>query len=136
MSEVVRIGDGVYRVVANDRAEIVYVASEASGTWSFANGRTFFEPAPAAPSRSRRARADVVQPLAAPMPATVIKVLVEPGSVVRKGDTVVVLEAMKMELPLRATADAAVTAVHCREGQLVQPQAVLVEFTSRGEGSP
>ncbi len=33
------------------------------------------------------------------MPATVLKVLVQPGSVVKKGDTVVILEAMKMELP-------------------------------------
>jgi 3-methylcrotonyl-CoA carboxylase alpha subunit len=62
------------------------------------------------------------------MPATVIKVLVAPGVAVRKGDTVVVLEAMKMELPIRATSDATVKAVHCREGELVQPDAVLVEF--------
>ncbi len=35
---------------------------------------------------------------------------------------------MKMELPLRASADAVVVAVHCREGELVQPDAVLVEL--------
>ncbi len=33
-----------------------------------------------------------------------------------------------MELPLRAPADATIKAVHCREGELVQPDAVLVEF--------
>jgi 3-methylcrotonyl-CoA carboxylase alpha subunit len=62
------------------------------------------------------------------MPATVIKVLVAPGSVVKKGDTVIVLEAMKMELPIRAPGDATVTAVHCREGELVQPDTVLIEL--------
>jgi biotin carboxyl carrier protein len=36
---------------------------------------------------------------------------------------------MKMELPLRAAADATVKAVHCRDGELVQPDAVLVEMT-------
>ena len=62
------------------------------------------------------------------MPATVVKVLVKPGDRVAKGDTVVVLEAMKMELPVRALGDAVVAAVRCREGELVQADATLVEF--------
>jgi 3-methylcrotonyl-CoA carboxylase alpha subunit len=62
------------------------------------------------------------------MPATVIKVLVQPGATVKKGDTVVILEAMKMEWPVRSPADATVKAVRCREGDLVQPDAVLVEL--------
>jgi acetyl/propionyl-CoA carboxylase alpha subunit len=66
--------------------------------------------------------------ITAPMPATVVKVVVKPGDAVHKGDVVVLLEAMKMELPLRADADATVAAVHCREGELVQGEAVLVEF--------
>jgi biotin carboxyl carrier protein len=63
------------------------------------------------------------------MPATVIKVLAKTGAHVKKGDTLVVLEAMKMELPIRATGDAVVTAVHCSEGELVQADAVLVELS-------
>ena len=43
------------------------------------------------------------------------------NGIVKKGDTVVLLEAMKMELPIRAPADATVRAVNCREGALVQP---------------
>ena len=62
------------------------------------------------------------------MPATVIRVNVQPGDPVKKGDVIVLLEAMKMELPLRAPADATVSAVNCREGELVQGEAVLVEF--------
>ena len=62
------------------------------------------------------------------MPATVIKVLVSPGVAVQKGDTLMLLEAMKMELPIRALADATVTAVHCREGELVQPDTTLLEM--------
>ena len=62
------------------------------------------------------------------MPATVLRVLVAPGTAVRKGDTVVLLEAMKMELPIRAPADATVTAVNCREGELVQPDTILIEL--------
>ena len=61
------------------------------------------------------------------MPATVISVLVTRGSHVKKGDVVVLLEAMKMELPIRALSDGTVTAIHCRDGELVQADQVLVE---------
>ena len=76
----------------------------------------------------RRARTSAGQRVTAPMPATVVKVQVRPGDAVKKGDTLVVLEAMKMELPIRAPGDARVKAVCCREGELVAPDAVLIEF--------
>jgi 3-methylcrotonyl-CoA carboxylase alpha subunit len=40
----------------------------------------------------------------------------------------IVLEAMKMELPIRTAAEGVVRAVSCREGELVQPGTVLVEL--------
>ncbi len=55
------------------------------------------------------------------MPATVVKILVEPGAPVSKGDIVLMLEAMKMELPVRASRDGVVRAVLCKPGELVQP---------------
>jgi biotin carboxyl carrier protein len=57
-----------------------------------------------------------------------MNVLVREGQAIRKGDTVVVLEAMKMELPIRATGDAVVTAVRCRPGDLVQADSTLIEL--------
>ena len=62
------------------------------------------------------------------MPSTVVKVLVEPGQHIRKGEPAIILEAMKMELPIRAPADARVIAVRCKEGDLVQPGTALVEL--------
>jgi biotin carboxyl carrier protein len=64
----------------------------------------------------------------APMPATVVRVLVREGDRVEKGETLVLLEAMKMELPVRAPDAGVVAAVRCREGELVQPDTVLVEL--------
>jgi biotin carboxyl carrier protein len=75
-----------------------------------------------------RAQARGHEGLSAPMPATVVRVLARPGTRVSMGDTLVVLEAMKMELPIRATRDGVVSAVHCREGDLVQPGTVLVDM--------
>lgn len=63
-----------------------------------------------------------------PMSGTVVRIDVHPGSQVEAGDTLVVLEAMKMELPIRAPRPGVVRAVHCVEGQLVQPDILLVEL--------
>jgi len=64
----------------------------------------------------------------APMPGTVIKVLVEPGAAVAARQPLVVLEAMKMETPLVSPYDAIVRAVHVREGDRVAGGALLVEL--------
>ena len=66
--------------------------------------------------------------LSAPMPATVRQIRVGVGDAVRRGDTLIVLEAMKMELPVRANADGIVSAIHCAEGELVQPGLPLIEL--------
>jgi acetyl-CoA/propionyl-CoA carboxylase biotin carboxyl carrier protein len=64
----------------------------------------------------------------APMPGTVIKVLVEPGASVAARAPLVVLEAMKMETPLVSPYAATVRAVHVAEGDRVAGGAVLVEL--------
>jgi len=72
--------------------------------------------------------------LSAPMPATDRQIRVGPGDAVRRGDTLIVLEAMKMELPVRANADGLVAAVRCAEGELVQPGLPLIELTETPGG--
>jgi acetyl-CoA/propionyl-CoA carboxylase biotin carboxyl carrier protein len=64
----------------------------------------------------------------APMPGTVIRVLVEPGTTVTARQPLVVLEAMKMETPLVSPYDASVRAVHVAEGDRVAGGTVLVEL--------
>jgi acetyl/propionyl-CoA carboxylase alpha subunit len=66
--------------------------------------------------------------LTAPMPGTVIKVLVAPGDRVVARQTLVVLEAMKMETPLASPYDASVRAVHAAEGDRVAGGTLLVEL--------
>ena len=64
----------------------------------------------------------------APMPGTVIRLLVHEGESVRARQPLVVLEAMKMETPLTSPYDATVRAVHVAEGDRVAGGAVLVEL--------
>jgi biotin carboxyl carrier protein len=125
---ITQIADGEYLVEVNGRLERVYVARAAHERWAFWNGHVYRDRVAAPPARVRRDRHAGTQAITAPMPATVIKVLVNEGQAVKKGDTLVLLEAMKMELPIRATGDAVVTAVRCAQGDLVQPDVTLIEL--------
>jgi acetyl/propionyl-CoA carboxylase alpha subunit len=66
--------------------------------------------------------------LAAPMPGTVVKVLVAAGDEVQPRQPLVVLEAMKMETPIVSPYEAVVRAVHVAEGDRVAGGSVLVEL--------
>jgi acetyl/propionyl-CoA carboxylase alpha subunit len=64
----------------------------------------------------------------APMPGTIVRVLVAPGDTVEARQPLVVLEAMKMETPLVSPYGATVKAVHVAEGDRVDGGATLVEL--------
>ena len=66
--------------------------------------------------------------LTAPMPGLVKDVFAKPGDTVCKGDSLMTLEAMKMEHLLTASRDAIVAAVHVSEGDQVAAGAVLLEL--------
>lgn len=67
-------------------------------------------------------------PVVAPMPGLVVRVQVAVGDRVEPGQGVVVMEAMKMENELRATASGTVKAVLAVPGKAVEKGAVLVEL--------
>jgi biotin carboxyl carrier protein len=68
--------------------------------------------------------------LTPPMSATVVRIAVKAGEAVEANQVLVVLEAMKMELPIRAPRAGVIAKVNCREGELVQPGTLLVELGS------
>ena len=110
-----------------DRVARIHAVAEGGRAWVFHDGVTY-EIAEPRPTRARATASG--ESLTAPMPATVVQVKVEAGDTVRRGDTLIVLEAMKMELPVRAPADGTVARVNCREGELVQPGQELAELQS------
>ena len=59
---------------------------------------------------------------------SVWKVLVKPGDTVSEGDTLFILEVMKMEAPYEAPADGTITAVHIAEGDVVEEDQLAVEM--------
>lgn len=64
----------------------------------------------------------------APMPGLVLKVLVEPNQAVKKGDSLIVLEAMKMENIIKANADGVIKKVNVAIKQAVEKNTVLIEL--------
>lgn len=69
-----------------------------------------------------------VEPIKAPMPGLVLKILVEPGQQLKKGDPVLILEAMKMENVFKAPGDATVKAIRTEERKAVEKGEVLIEL--------
>ena len=62
----------------------------------------------------------------APMGGKVLEVKAEVGNTINEGDEVIILEAMKMELPVVAEASGTVKEVKCKNGDPVEAEAVLV----------
>jgi 3-methylcrotonyl-CoA carboxylase alpha subunit len=125
--EIASDGHGSLRI-AGERSTTAWAVAADDVTWVFVDGRVF-ELVEVRPGDRVRTTAHGHQgSLTAPMPATVRRVAVKVGDTVTRGDTLVILEAMKMELPVRAPATGTIRAVHCHEGELVQPGLVLIEI--------
>jgi len=130
-----RRADGTWRVAGPD------------GSWRHAHAVTDAEDAvwvhlgdavvviPTERSVARRTPIQGHATLEAPMPALVTAVLANVGDVVEAGATLLLLEAMKMELPLKAPTAGRITAVHCAVGQRVTPGKALVDL-SPAPGAP
>lgn len=83
-------------------------------------------PAPVAAPAPAVAEAGEGAAVEAPMPGTILKVLVSAGQSVSKGDTLLILEAMKMENEITAPSDGTVSAVCVAAGDAVEVGKTLV----------
>ncbi len=82
------------------------------------------KPAAAAPAQSAApkpaaAAGGAGYKMAAPLPGTIMQIFVKQGDAVKKGDKLLMYEAMKMENNLLAEADGTITAINCRQGDNV-----------------
>ena len=85
-------------------------------------------PAPAPAPAPKAAPAGTGGSVTSPMPGNIWKVLVKPGDSVKSGDVLIILEAMKMENEIFASADAVVASVEVKEGDSVGSGDLLVTF--------
>ena len=69
-----------------------------------------------------------VNQIKAPMPGLVLKILLKNGDLIKKGDSVLILEAMKMENILKSPGDGKIKAIKVKQGQAVEKNQVLIEL--------
>ena len=74
------------------------------------------------------AAANVVNDLKAPMPGLVLEIPVSVGQEIKKGDQLIILEAMKMENVLKAVGDGVVKSIEVGKGDSVEKNQVLIKF--------
>jgi geranyl-CoA carboxylase alpha subunit len=74
--------------------------------------------------------------LLATMDGAVTEVLVQEGDAVQQGQPLVVLEAMKMEHPVKADCDGVVAGIHAVAGDQVSRNQLLVEIATTGDAEP
>jgi biotin carboxyl carrier protein len=126
--DVTPLGNGRYQVFDGTRQRLAYAIGPSTSRWVFIDGRTFVVDVTSGTDSKARRTHDDDMGLASPMPATVASIHVSEGQQVSRGDLLVMLEAMKMELPIKAPRDGRVRKVACVQRELVQPGVPLVEL--------
>ena len=126
--EVLYYGDGRIRALVDEGPVEAAVVANADEVLVSLRGETHKLRRPAPPAVDEGGPgSDAAASLTAPMPGTVVKVLVEEGQEVEEGQLLLVLEAMKMEQPVSAPHAGTVRSLPFEEGSLVPGGAVLVE---------
>jgi 3-methylcrotonyl-CoA carboxylase alpha subunit len=121
-------GEHVLAVHDGDRSRRVFVSGSGDRRQVFVDGEVYELTVGAESAGRRRSGRSGSDLLDAPMPARVTAIIVAVGQQVRKGDVLLTLEAMKMELAVRAPRDGVVKSIACRAGELVQPGVGLLEL--------
>jgi biotin carboxyl carrier protein len=122
--------DGGWRLRMDGVATTVHAAAQGDQRYVWHDGVHYALETVRAGGRPRgRGAASSSGGLTAQMPGQVRMVLVAAGDSVTRGQTLVILEAMKMELRVAAPADGVVRQVHVQVGAVVERGALLVEMT-------
>ena len=126
--EVLHYGDGRIRALVDGEPVEAGIVANTDEILVSLRGETHTLRKPAPPAVDEAGTgAEAAASLTAPMPGTVVKVLVEEGQEVAEGQLLLVLEAMKMEQPVSAPHAGVVQSLPFEEGSLVPGGAVLVE---------
>jgi propionyl-CoA carboxylase alpha chain len=127
-------GEPVWRGLVGDSQVAVQVRPVANGfdlAWHGAQARAYVyteTEAAAARLMPKKSATDAGKKLLCPMPGLVVSIAVAVGQEVKAGETLAVVEAMKMENVLRAERDGIVKAIHAKKGDSLAVDAVILEF--------
>jgi biotin carboxyl carrier protein len=126
--------DGVRVLTTATGRTLAYTAAHRESRYVQINGRQYALER-TTPGSRRRKQSGPAGDLTAQMPGQVVDVLVAVGDSVQAGQTLVVLEAMKMEIRVSAPVDGTVQAVAVQPGEVVSRGQRLVEVTGEAHDS-
>lgn len=123
--EIISTQDGQLNLLIDGEQVTAYVSSDNAKRWVTINGRTYLL-TKQSDSRRGGAKHDHSGELTAPMPGQVRAINVSEGDAVVKGQTLAVLEAMKMEIRIQSPGDGLVKKIHIQQGQTVEREQLLI----------
>lgn len=123
--EILRAENGELDLLIDGERVTAYVSSDNAKRWVTVDGRTFVL-IKSSGAKRRGAGGDQASGLAAPMPGLVRSVNVVEGESVTKGQTLMTLEAMKMEIRIHAPRDGVVKKLLVKQGQTVEREQTLI----------
>ncbi len=130
--EIIHADEGKLELLIDGEHVTAYVSSENAKRWVTINGRTYLLTKQSG-SRKSGVKHDHSGELTAPMPGQVRALNVNHGDTVTKGQTLMVLEAMKMEIRIQAPSDGVVKSIAVKAGQTVEREQTLIEIVDRLE---
>ena len=123
--EIIRAHNGQLELLIDGQRVTAYVSADGAKRWVTVNGQTIVLTKVSGTSRKGSGH-DHASGLAAPMPGLVRSVNVVEGEVVKKGQTLLTMEAMKMEIRIQAPTDGVVKSLAVKVGQTVEREQVLI----------
>jgi len=126
--EIIHSENGRLDLLLDGQRVTAYVSTDGAKRWVTIGGQTFILTKSTAGTRRAQHGHHAQDELTAPMPGQVRAVNVAEGESVTKGQTLLVLEAMKMEMRVSAPRDGMVGKLFVQQGQTVEREQVLIEI--------
>ena len=123
----ITVNGTTYEVIVEEAGEVVSAPVTAAPVINPAPAATA-EPAPKAAAAPVTSGAQGANKVTAPMPGTILNVLVSVGQTVKKGDVICVLEAMKMENDIPSPCDGVIASVSVQKGATVNANDILASI--------
>lgn len=126
--EILQAKDGRLELLIDGQRLTAYVSADNARRWVTVNGRTVMLTQSSGTARNRGGHAHPTGELTAPMPGQVRAVNISEGESVSRGQTLLLLEAMKMEIRIQALREGRVKKLFVKQGQTVEKDQILVEI--------
>ena len=129
--EILAAEQGRLDLLIDGKRLTAYVSSDNAKRWVTINGQTFVLTKSSGARRGGHGHHHATGELTAPMPGQVRAVNISERDSVTKGQTLLVLEAMKMEIRVHAPQDGVVKKLFVKQGQTVEREQMLIEIEEK-----